>query len=215
MISRRFAVGLGAFALLLVAAEGTGYRARPLPSPSPAAEIPEDAEARRALEKSEQARRRKALADVKRNRPRGVHIVIDQTHNRLYLKDGDTLLREAVCSAGSGLVLSEYGGKRQWVFDTPRGMFRIKQKVTKPVWTKPDWAFVEEGLPIPRDPSKRVERGVLGDFALPFGDGYLIHGTLYTRLLGQSTSHGCIRLGDDDLSAVYHAVSVGTPIFIY
>jgi lipoprotein-anchoring transpeptidase ErfK/SrfK len=33
--------------------------------------------------------------------------------------------------------------------------------------------------------------------------------------LGHSTSHGCIRLGDDDLREVYQAVSVGTPIYIY
>lgn len=216
MITKRFAIGLLLFALFCAAIAGTGYRAVPLP---PAAAygyaLPsEPAELAKAA-KREEARRKKVLAELDRRRPRGVHVVIDQTHNRLYLKKGDEFLRECICSAGSGMVLTEHGGKRTWVFDTPRGVFKIKRKVTDPVWTKPDWAFVEEGLPIPRDPSKRVERGVLGDYALPFGDGYLIHGTLYTRLLGQSTSHGCIRLGDDDLREVYRAVTVGTPIFIY
>ena len=216
MTASRLVSGLVAASITGALLFGTGYRPRALPgTDGQPATAPTDAVERSKQQKREAVRHRKLLAAVDRSRPRGVHLVIDQTHNRLYLKRGDELLREAVCSAGSGLVLSEYGGKRQWTFDTPRGVFRIRQKVTNPVWTKPDWAFVEEGLPIPRDPSKRVERGVLGAYALPFGEGYLIHGTLYTRLLGQSTSHGCIRLGDDDLDAVFHAVAVGTPIFIY
>ena len=43
----------------------------------------------------------------------------------------------------------------------------------------------------------------------------MIHGTLYERLLGRSVSHGCIRVGRDDLRQVYRAASVGTPIFIF
>ena len=216
MISSRVRTGVLLALLGGAIVFGTGYRARALPPPEAhAVAVPATAAERAKLRRSEEVRRRKLLADIDRRRPRGVHVVIDQTHNRLYLKRGDELLREAVCSAGSGMVLQEYSGERKWIFDTPRGVFKIRNKVTDPVWTKPDWAFVEEGTPIPRDPAKRVERGVLGDYALPFGQGYLIHGTLYTRLLGRPTSHGCIRLGDDDLSAVYHTVSVGTPIFIY
>jgi len=44
-----------------------------------------------------------------------------------------------------------------------------------------------------------VEAGVLGDYALGFGQGYFIHGTLYTRLLGRNVTHGCIRVADKDL----------------
>jgi L,D-transpeptidase YbiS len=43
----------------------------------------------------------------------------------------------------------------------------------------------------------------------------MIHGTLYERLLGRSVSHGCIRVGRDDLRKIYRAASVGTPIFIF
>ena len=47
---------------------------------------------------------------------------------------------------------------------------------------KPDWAFIEEGRGDPGNFKDRVEEGSLGDFALGFGNGYFIHGTLYTRL---------------------------------
>lgn len=147
--------------------------------------------------------------------PSGRYIVIDSAQNRLYLKKGQTMLREAVISCGSGNILEEPGGQRRWVFDTPRGVFRINSKLRDPSWKKPDWAFIEEGEKIPQDPRERIETGVLGEYALGFGDGYFIHGTLYTRLLGRSVTHGCIRLGDEDLEALFRTVPLGTLVLIF
>jgi L,D-transpeptidase ErfK/SrfK len=148
--------------------------------------------------------------------PKGLHIVIDTAENRLYLKKGDEVIRTAVVSCGSGVILEEPGGKkRSWVFDTPRGEFSVKSKITNPYWVKPDWAFIEEGETIPKVLEDRIEAGTLGDYALGFGQGYFIHGTLYTRLLGRNVTHGCVRVGDEDLKAVFKAVSIGTKIYIY
>lgn len=147
--------------------------------------------------------------------PDRVYIVIDTGMNRLYLKKGDRVLHEAVVSSGSGNVLKDPSGKRQWVFDTPRGEFSVKSKKTSPVWTKPDWAFIEDGEAIPKNLSERIEPEVLGDFALGFGNGYFIHGTLYTRLLGRNVTHGCIRVGDKDLETVFRVSDLGTRIYIF
>jgi lipoprotein-anchoring transpeptidase ErfK/SrfK len=147
--------------------------------------------------------------------PKGVNVVIDSARNTLTLKKGDKTLRTAVISCGSGSILEEPGGKRTWVFDTPRGEFKVKSKLVDPTWVKPDWAFIEEGKEIPKKREERLENGVLGDYALGFGDGYFIHGTLYTRLLGRSVTHGCVRVGDEDLKAVFRAASIGTRIYIY
>jgi len=147
--------------------------------------------------------------------PKGVNVVIDSARNTLTLRKGNEILRTAVISCGSGSILEEPGGKRTWVFDTPRGEFQVKSKLVDPTWVKPDWAFIEEGKEIPKKREERLEDGVLGDYALGFGDGYFIHGTLYTRLLGRSVTHGCIRVGDEDLKAVFRAASVGTRIYIF
>jgi L,D-transpeptidase YbiS len=147
--------------------------------------------------------------------PNGVYIVIDTGRNRLYLKRGDQTIREAVISSGSGSILKDPSGKRQWIFDTPRGEHQVKSKAVAPLWTRPDWAFIEEGEAIPKDPRKRIEEGVLGDYALGFGSGYFIHGTLYTRLLGRNVTHGCVRVGDKDLEMVYRAAGIGTKIYIF
>jgi L,D-transpeptidase YbiS len=224
-VRRRGGAGRGwAFALLGVtlgvagaAAWGTGYAWRSgnaVPPPSVALEIPEDAKALKKLESSLTARKNKLATQLERKAPRGVYIVIDQTQNQLFLRKDDEVLREAVCSAGSGMVLKNPKGG-EWTFDTPRGAFRVLSKMENPVWKKPDWAFVEEGKPIPKDPSERIEPGSLGEYALYFGNGYLIHGTLYERFLRRSVSHGCIRVGRDDLREVYRVAGIGTPIYIY
>lgn len=152
---------------------------------------------------------------IGRMAPKGTYIVIDSGKNILYLKKGTSIRLQAVISCGSGNLLQEPNGERRWVFDTPRGVFHVTSKLKDPSWIKPDWAFIEEAKAVPVNPQDRVEEGVLGDYALGFGDGYFIHGTLYTRLLGRNVTHGCIRVGDEDLTTLFMEVSLGTPIFIY
>ncbi len=147
--------------------------------------------------------------------PRGVRIEVDTIANRLYLKEGDKILREAVCSTGTGGLLVDPNSGRRWVFETPHGVHRVLDKKKNPVWNKPDWAFVEEGTPIPKSEAERLDPYSLGDYALYLGHGYLIHGTLYQRLLGRSVTHGCIRLGDEDLAAIFRATPVGARVYIY
>lgn len=161
------------------------------------------------------AQLRRAHAQVARAEPKGPYIVVDRTHNRLFLRTNQDTILDALCSVGSGASLVEPGTDRNWTFATPRGHFRVLSKLKNPVWKKPDWAFIEEGEPIPSDPGERFEYGTMGEYGLYFGDGYLIHGTLYERLLGRSVSHGCVRLGRDDLRALYAASRVGTSIYIF
>jgi hypothetical protein len=148
--------------------------------------------------------------------PTQTYLVINTVDNRFFLYRNRSLIREGYCSSGSYTLLKTEDGELQWIFKTPRGRFTIQGKITHPVWRRPDWAFVEEGLPIPGpwDPS-RYEYGVLGDYAMSLGDGYLIHGTLYKRQLGMPVTHGCIRLNDDDLELVYNTLSVGSKVYIY
>jgi L,D-transpeptidase ErfK/SrfK len=144
------------------------------------------------------------------------YIVIDTARNHLYIKRGDQVMLDALASTGSGTILDKPGEtKGQWIFETPRGEFTVQTKLINPVWVKPDWAFIEEGLAVPKSPADRIEPGVLGEYAIGFGKGYFIHGTLYTRLLGKNVTHGCIRLNDDDLKSVYRLAKVGTPIMIF
>ena len=204
---RVIAALIAAFVLLLIA-EGVGYLVA-LKTPSGVAEKNKPSGA--ALK----AKNRALKARFEELRPKGVHIVVDTAGNTLLIKNGEKVVRKALVSSGSGNILADPSGERTWVFDTPRGEFTIKSKAKNPNWIKPDWAFIEEEQPIPKNYKDRAEPGVLGDYALGFGNGYFLHGTLYTRLLGRNVTHGCVRIGDADLKALYETVPLGARIYLF
>jgi len=152
-----------------------------------------------------------------RNRlyPGGPVILVDTSQSRISLMLGEKVIVQGTCSSGHGMELNDATGQRSWTFDTPRGFFRVLSKVANPVWYRPDWSYIEEGEPIPKDRSQRATANVLGDYAIGFGDGFFIHGTLYTRLLGSNVTHGCIRVDDKVLKQIYNAARPGMPIWIY
>jgi lipoprotein-anchoring transpeptidase ErfK/SrfK len=148
--------------------------------------------------------------------PGQAYLVINTTDNRFLLYRNKKLVRDGFCSSGSYTRLSTAEGTRHWIFKTPKGRFWIQQKIVKPLWIRPDWSFVEEGLPIPSpdDPS-RYEYGVLGDYAMSLGEGYLIHGTIYKRFLGMPVTHGCVRLNDEDLETIFNTLDIGSKVYIF
>jgi len=143
------------------------------------------------------------------------YIVVNTTENKFSLRDvnGDTI-RTGVCSTGKNELL--IAGNKRIVFKTPKGIFTVKNKQQARPWVKPDWAYIEDGLPIPSARSAdRIDYSTLGDYALEIGNGYMLHGTLYQRFLGLPVTHGCVRLGDKDLEVIYNTLSKGSKVFIY
>lgn len=63
--------------------------------------------------------------------------------------------------------------------------------------------------------NQRKYKGVLGTHRLVLGDGYALHGTDKPESIGRSVSHGCVRLRNEDIAALYGMVEVGTPVYIY
>ncbi|MGA8810748.1 MAG: L,D-transpeptidase [Thermoanaerobaculia bacterium] len=144
----------------------------------------------------------------------GTVITIDTAANRLYLfKDGQ-LVDKSLAATGSEKLLKK--GSKVWLFRTPQGHLKVLRKIEDPVWTKPDWAFIEAGEPVPplNSPLRKV-KGHLGKYALDLGDGIMIHGTDEYDSIGRKASHGCIRLPDDMLERVYKETPVGADVFIF
>jgi len=158
----------------------------------------------------------KLQAKLDKLTPADAYIIINTSENHFYLYKGKQLIRQGLCSTGKNERLVSEERNKEYVFFTPQGVKTVKGKQKNPVWAKPNWAFIEEGLPIPPpgDPS-RFESGTLGAYKLTLGDGYMIHGTIYKRFIGKSVTHGCVRLLDDDLEAVYNALQVGSKVYIY
>jgi len=144
----------------------------------------------------------------------GTVITIDVSTNRAYLfRDGE-LVRSSAAATGSDKVLRK--GRRVWWFRTPRGKHTVVRKVIDPVWTKPDWAFVEEGKPVPpHDSPQRKEKGTMGKYALDLGERVMIHGTNDPKSIGRRVSHGCIRLPNDMLKLLWKEAALGTEVYIF
>ena len=144
----------------------------------------------------------------------GPYLIVNTTENRFYLYADNKLIRQGTCSTGKNEVLIY--GKKKTYFKSPRGVHTVLHKQPHPVWAKPDWAFIEDGDPIPPpgDPS-RFDNTTLGAYKLEIGNGYMVHGTIWKRFMGKSVTHGCIRLLDDDLEAVYNTLQIGSKVIIY
>ena len=140
-------------------------------------------------------------------------IVIDLDNYQLSFRRGRTTLWSTKIGVGTGLRLQ--GPDGSWDFSTPRGVYQVQYKELDPVWYKPDWFYVENGLPVPPpDAPARKQPGGLGAAALYIGHELAIHGTDKPELLGQNVSHGCIRVANADILRLFHNAQVGTEVVI-
>lgn len=147
-------------------------------------------------------------------------VVIRLEENRLYLVEDGEPVWSAPVGTGTGFTLEADG--RSWEFDTPRGVFRVQYKEKDPVWIKPDWAYIRDGLPVPPlDSPERRQVGMLGSTALYIGYELALHGTDRPELVlapnpeERRISHGCIRMTNEDARTLFHRVEVGTPVLIF
>ncbi|QFZ93054.2 L,D-transpeptidase [Synechococcus elongatus] len=97
-------------------------------------------------------------------------------------------------------------GKPGW--ETPRGTFRITSKIVNPTWQHP-W----NGKLVPPGPNNP-----LGDRWIGFwSDGKNsigFHGTTAESLIGQAVSHGCVRMKNRDIRALFELVEEGTLVSV-
>jgi hypothetical protein len=62
--------------------------------------------------------------------------------------------------------------------------------------------------------NRRVE-GALGPYRLMLANGVGLHGTPYKESIGTASTHGCIRLHDEDITWLYEKLPVGSRVTIY
>ena len=97
-------------------------------------------------------------------------------------------------------------------YDTPTGLFRIREKQVDPPWHAPNrpWAGSYAGRTIPGGaPDNPLKARWLG-----IANGVGIHGTAEPWSIGSRASHGCIRMRVPDVIDLYPRVPVGAPALI-
>jgi len=149
---------------------------------------------------------------VEEARKEGMSVVHLNPGDRI---DADT--GQPAASHGSGLFSSLFGGGGS------RRVLEVKNNTVVEVddgveHELPPGTMITAGhsvvVPPVTSPQRHFDK-VLGKFRLELGGGYGIHGTDEPDKLGQSVSHGCVRLGDDDIAKLYAMANVGDTVIIY
>ena len=128
-------------------------------------------------------------------------IVIKTQEKTLYYIIGDDLAYAFPIAVGK---------KRK---DRFYGVFSVSKKVKWPVW-RPTRGMLEENPALPE-----VVRGgrhnPLGARAIYLGNSlYRIHGTNNPRSIGKAASHGCIRMYNEDVKALFELVNISATVYV-
>lgn len=144
------------------------------------------------------------IATLIRQRNGKAFVVIDKRNFQFYLYDSNgRLLRIGPVAIGKGKT-------HVGAFETPVGVFPIKSKHAVDDWIRPDWYFIEENEPIPKNWEDRRVPGFFR-YKLVFDGTRYIH---YAEATGGRLTHGCLGLDWQDAEAVFHTLDVGSYVII-
>jgi lipoprotein-anchoring transpeptidase ErfK/SrfK len=95
-------------------------------------------------------------------------------------------------------------GKKGW--ETPTGEWYVMEKITNPGWT----SFKNGSVISPGKKNPLGERWI--GFWTDGKDVIGFHGTPDTSSVGKAVSHGCVRMFDKDVKALFPLVKIGTTV---
>ena len=97
-------------------------------------------------------------------------------------------------------------GKDGW--ETPTGQFKVMAMIKNPGWTNPfTGEVVTAGADNPLG-ERWIQFWTDGENAIGF------HGTPSRESVGRAASHGCVRMYNEDVRALYALVLLGTPVTV-
>lgn len=144
----------------------------------------------------------------------GLHLALSVEDSTLALRNGQATLRETRVAIGADTTVSAPDG-RSWRLVRALGERHLQEKETSPTLTVPEWVYVARGEAVPPEDARRVEGG-LGRYVLRLDDGTEI----YTRPESGPFATGVkpasfVVENEEDLSAIFDALKVDTPVYIY
>ncbi|MDX2232690.1 MAG: L,D-transpeptidase [Leptolyngbyaceae cyanobacterium bins.349] len=131
--------------------------------------------------------------------------VVPKTDARLVVSLSD---RKVVLYKGDQVQASYAIAVAQAGWETPTGTFQVLNKEQNPTFVHP---ITEESIPPgPENPLGVAWIGFWTDGESEIG----FHGTNQEELIGEAVSHGCLRMRNADIQAIYAQVSEGTPVVV-
>ncbi len=139
---------------------------------------------------------KKALNELYIKPNEKIHLVIRLSDRRVYVYQDEQLKTSYPIAIG----------REGW--ETPTGTYKIIQKIPNPSWKHP---FTGEIIPPgPENPLGERWIGFWTD-----GTNYIgFHGTPNEETVGQAASHGCVRMLNQDVLALFEKVGIGTTVVV-
>ena len=146
-----------------------------------------------------------------------MHIYISIGEQKLRLFEGDALVAEyAISSAANGI------GFEEGSYCTPTGRFEVSEKIGD---GEPLRTIFKSRMPMgtwdgtPSDEDMILSRilrlnGLDAQNANSMERYIYIHGTNHEALLGEPSSHGCIRMANADIVELFDRIELGAPLVI-
>lgn len=126
----------------------------------------------------------------------GSKLIIDLSDRQIYL------FQDSALTANYEIAV----GRSGW--ETPTGEFKVINMYVDPIWQHP---FTGEVVP----PGSGNPLGTRWIGFWTDGEHQIgLHGTNQEDLIGQAVSHGCIRLRETDIQALYEHVTVDMPVVV-
>lgn len=98
-------------------------------------------------------------------------------------------------------------GRPGW--ETPKGSYKVQQRIEKPTWIHPMTGEVVKG----GDPENPLGKHWLGFWT--DGKNWIgFHGTPTPKSVGTAASHGCIRMYNKDISELFAKIPLGTEVTV-
>jgi lipoprotein-anchoring transpeptidase ErfK/SrfK len=123
-------------------------------------------------------------------------LVIKLSDRRVYVYQGDRVETSYPIAVG----------KAGW--ETPTGTYQVRQMIRNPSWEHP-WTgkVIPPGADNPLG-TRWISFWTDGRNQIGF------HGTPNEELVGQAVSHGCVRMRNQDVQALFEQVAIGTPVVV-
>jgi lipoprotein-anchoring transpeptidase ErfK/SrfK len=123
-----------------------------------------------------------------------VSLVLNLKEKHVYVYKGDKVLTKYPVAIG----------KKGW--ETPQGEWQVMEKVVNPGWT----SFKDGSVMKPGKDNPLGERWI--GFWTDGKDVIGFHGTANIKSIGTAASHGCVRMHNRDVKALFPLVKVGTTV---
>ncbi|NEQ76631.1 MAG: L,D-transpeptidase [Okeania sp. SIO2C9] len=125
-----------------------------------------------------------------------IQVVLRLGERRVYVYEGEQEIASYPVAVG----------KPGW--ETPTGEFKVIQLVENPQWQNP-WT----GEVMPAGPNTALGLRWIG-FWTDGRDTIGFHGTPTVESIGYAASHGCVRMRNEDVIALFEKVQVGTTVVV-